>query len=265
MALKEKINQVSYYEIVHPEVACVRVYPSPEETAQAAAQFIIDLVQKDSTAAITYATGNTMIPVYQRIAEAIRRKEVNFSRTKAFHLDEYFPCGPDEFHSFVCYLRERVFEPFQITEDNRFPMNGLTANPHIEATRYDTLLKQQLIRLAILGIGPGSHIGFNEQGTPFDSETHLAPLSQETITRDRKERGQNTPEHAITQGPSNILEAECILLVGYGAKKGEYLKPALWGPITPQVPASVLRLKGEKVHIYIDNEAAQYLNDRRFV
>lgn len=262
MGLKEIITPLSYFEITHPEISSIRVYPSREETAQAVAQFIIDLVQNNPEAAITYATGNTMIPVYQRIAEAIKGGEVNFSQTKAFHLDEYYPCDPCESHSFVQYLNQYVFEPFQITEENRFIMNGLAADPQVEASRYNTLLKQQPIALAILGIGPGSHIAFNEQGTPFESETHLARLSQETITRDQVERGQETPEHALTQGINNILETEQILLVAYGAGKGEYLKPTLWGPIDSQVPASALRLKGEKVSLYIDNEAAQHLGNR---
>lgn len=259
MRFKEGAIQTPVYELNHPEIAHIRVFPTREETAQAAAQFIIDLVIHQPDAAITYATGDTMIPVCQNLAEAVERGVVSFAKTKAFHLDEYYPCDSSKPHSFVRYLKELVFDPLQIAEENRFTMNGLTLDPEAEAERYNGLLKRQPINLAILGIGPGSHIGFNERGTLFERETHLARLSSETIIRDQEERGQNTPESALTQGITNILAAEQILLVAYGSQKGEYLKPALYGPITPQVPASALRLEGEKIHLFIDHEAAVHL------
>jgi glucosamine-6-phosphate deaminase len=255
---KNKI--LTFKKLRHPKIDNIRVYQSSEFTSLAAAQFISDIVRHNPTAAITYATGETMIPVYSALAKMVGRGEVNFSKTKAFHLDEYYPCNPDSPHSFARYIRERVFEALGISEENRFLMNGLVKNPKAEASRYNSLLKKEEIDLAILGIGPGSHIGFNEQGTSFDKETHLATLSQETVDRDRVERGQNTPEYAITQGISNILSARKILLLGYGSKKGTYLNSALTGSITPDIPASALRLVGEKVSIFIDNEAAKSLN-----
>ena len=75
-----------------------------EEVAKVAAEKIILKIKENSKATITYATGNTMIPVYQKLAEAVSKKEVDFSQTKAFHLDEYYPCSPNEPDGFVNYL-----------------------------------------------------------------------------------------------------------------------------------------------------------------
>jgi glucosamine-6-phosphate deaminase len=256
----KKDKRLTYKKLRHPKIGNIRVYQVSEHASLAAAQFISDIAKDNPVAAITYATGETMIPVYRALATMVNRGEVDFSETKAFHLDEYYPCSPDSPHSFARYIRERVFEALGISEENRFLINGLAEDPEAEAQRYNSLLKKEKIDLAILGIGPGSHIGFNEQGTPFDKETHLANLSQETIDRDKIERGQNTPEHAITQGISNILSARKILLLGYGSKKGTYLNSALTESITPDIPASALRLVGDKVSVFIDNEAARSLN-----
>jgi len=231
-----------------------------EETAKAAAEKIILKVKKNPKATITYATGNTMIPVYQKLAEAVSKKEVDFSQTKAFHLDEYYPCSPDEPHSFVNYLQQYVFSPFKISPKNCFAMNGIADDADAEAARYNDLLSKYPVDLAILGIGPGSHIGFNEGGTPFNKETHLVALSKETVARDQVERQQNTPTQAITQGIANILAAKEILLIAYGAEKGDYLEPAINGKISPECPASALRLSGEKVTILIDKSAANQLS-----
>lgn len=246
-------------EIIHPEVSSVRVFPTLQDTAQAAANEIAELVKNKPGAAITYATGETMIPVYGALAKS----GVDFSGTTAFHLDEYSPISPDDQYSFVNFLRERVFGPLRI--GNVFEMNGLAEDPEAEAARYEELLRSRQIDLAILGIGPydkdsgtGCHIAFNESGTSFGSRTHLAQLSQTTLDRDRKERGQNTPEHALTQGIANILDAAKILMVAYG-NKGYSLAGALYEEISPLRPASALRSRGEKVTILIDQNAANII------
>ena len=262
MGLEARTNGLSYYEINHPEISRIRVFPTPEEAARAAAEKIIGLVRVNPQAAITYATGDTMIPLYKTLAQAASERRIDFTKTKGFHLDEYHPCAPDEEHSFVKYLREKVWGPLGIRDFHE--INGLTRDPEAEANRYnELLLSRQPIDLVILGIGPGSsetnsggHIGFNESGTPFSAETHLAKLDITTVKRDRDERGQNTSDKAITVGIANILSAKRIFLVAYGQNKGKALRESLWGDIGPQSPASALRLEGHKVTLFIDEAAA---------
>lgn len=204
-----------------------------------------------------------MIPVYQVVSSIVNQDGVSFQRIRALHLDEYFPADPgvDEF-SFVRYLRKRVFEPLQIPPDQRFEIDGTAINADEEALRYDRVLLENPVALAILGIGPGGHIGFNERGTSFELRTRYTCLSEETISRDHGERGLPTPGYVITQGIKNILEAQRILMVAFGPKKGEYLHEALRGLITPNCPASALRTAGEKVTIIIDEAAAAVLEEK---
>lgn len=260
---------LAYYEINHPEIAVIRAFVNPEETANGVAEEIIKVVQMNPTATITYATGDTMIPVYKNLVRAANERGTSFVQTIGFHLDEYYPCEPDLVkypYSFVGYLRERVFGPLGIERANE--LNGLADNPEAEAQRYDRLLTAQPVDLVILGIGPwsnktqsGCHIAFNESGTPFNSRTHVAQLSRVTIERDRVQRGQDTPERALTQGIANILEARQILLVAYGKNKGQSLREALYGEIGIQRPASVLRTQGQKARIFIDQAAASSLRN----
>lgn len=243
--------------IYHPEIARIESWETIPLVAVAAANVILETVQTDPRAHITYATGETMIPVYMATEGIAQQKRISFQDTTASHLDEYWPADPcrDEF-SFVKYLRERVFEPLRIPQAQRYEMSGTTDDPEKEARRYDALLSENPVALAILGIGPGCHMGFNERGTSFEQRTHLARLSGETIHRDRNERNLSTPEHAITQGIGNILDAQRILMVAFGVQKGEYLFEALYGSISSDCPTSALRTVGEKVTIVIDTEAA---------
>jgi len=264
MGLEARTNGLSYYEINHPEISRIRVFPTPEEAARAAAEKIIGLVRVNPQAAITYATGDTVVPLYENLARAAKEGRVDFSETSGFHLDEYYPCGPDinEYpHGFVAYLRQRVFGPLGVKNANE--MDGLAPDPEAEAKRYDSLLSAKPIDLAILGIGPwsaetqtGCHIAFNESGIPFNQRVHVQTLDPVTLIRDRQERGQNSPEKALTQGIANILEARRIILLAYGEKKGQSLREALFGEIGSQRPASALRLQGHKVTLFIDEAAA---------
>lgn len=260
---------LAYCEINHPEIKAIRVSVSPEETVRCAVEEIIKIVQMNPTATITYATGDTMIPVYANLVRAVNEGRTSFVQTTGFHLDEYYPCGSDLAkypHSFVGYLRKRVFGPLGIERANE--LNSLAENPEAEAQRYDRLLTAQPVDLVILGIGPwsnetqsGCHIAFNESGTPFNSRTHVVQLSRATIERDRGQRGQDTPDRALTQGIANILEARQVLLVAYGKNKGRPLREALYGEVGIQRPASALRIQGQKVKIFIDQAIASLLRN----
>lgn len=232
------------------EILDIQLYPTKSEAVNASATAIASIVRANPYAVITYATGNTQIPIYTKLAELVSNKEIDFSQTTAFHLDEYYPCGPDSPFGFVHYLKNLVFEPFHISTIHT--LNGLAKDAGEEAKRYNNLLTKHQPDLAILGIGPGGHIGFNEPGSHLDSVTRLVKLSKETVDRDHRERKQNTPTQALTQGISNILSAKKIILNAFGEEKGKYLKEALYGKISPLCPASFLRLVSEKVTIFGD-------------
>jgi glucosamine-6-phosphate deaminase len=256
---KEGGQSFGHKELAHPQIPDIRVFPDAQTTAIVAADKIIATVIENPRVAITYATGNTMVPVYQRLAEAVTRGEVDFSRTLAFHLDEYYPCDPTSEYSFVGYLDKLVFRPLRIPLENRFTMDGLATDPDSEAERYNDLLRQHSISLAILGIGPGCHIAFNEPGSSVESRTRLTSLSEGTIVRDHQHREQQTPEHAITQGIADILDSEEVILIGYGFEKSEYFSKMLYGEIGPEVPASFLRTVGDKVTVFMDQAASSSL------
>lgn len=239
--------------ITHQHIHEIVVSPTPQETATVAARSIWQEVRKYPHISITHATGETMVP----LSDALKEMEAKFEEIEAFHLDEYYPYPPTGKYSFVRFLFERFFTPLGVRLDKIYILNGLAQNASEEAKRYEDLLTKRKIGLAILGVGPGGHIGFNEIGITLDSRTHLQQLSKETIHRDRVERHQDTPETALTQGIGNILEAERIILIAYGQAKGKILNQALNGEICADCPASALRKVGSKVSIFIDKEAAK--------
>lgn len=243
--------------LIHKEIKNIFVFPSKNKAVKESAKFIANLISKNPQASISYATGNTQIPVYLELARMVLKSKLDFSKTKAFHLDEYYPCKPSAQHSFVGYLRKCVFNPLRISQSNVFELNGKAVDPKKEAKRYEGLLKKHPVTLTILGIGPGGHIGFNEPGSSFKSNTRLIKLSKETLDRDRNDRGQKSPDHALTQGIATILKSKVIILNAFDQEHGKYLKHALTGRISNSCPASALRLVGSKVVLFLSSDAAK--------
>ncbi|MEG2634173.1 MAG: hypothetical protein RSA97_06225, partial [Oscillospiraceae bacterium] len=52
----------------------------------------------------------------------------------------------------------------------------------------------------------------------------------------------DVPRQAYTMGIGTIMNAKCVLIIASGKDKAEIVKKAFFGPITPQVPASVLQM-----------------------
>ena len=108
------------------------------------------------------------------------------------------------------------------------------------------------IDLQLLGIGLDGHIGFNEPNKYFMSKTHVVELEESTIKANARffESEADVPRKAVTMGMSAIMQSRKILLVANGANKKDILEKALYGPISPEIPASVLQLHPNVTVIY---------------
>jgi len=97
--------------------------------------------------------------------------------------------------------------------------------------------------LQILGIGSNGHIGFNEPGTTFTSQTHVIKLASSTINANARffNRIEEVPTKAITMGISTIMKSKEILLLVSGENKKDAMGKLLNGNVTESFPASVLK------------------------
>ncbi len=96
--------------------------------------------------------------------------------------------------------------------------------------------------LAILGLGPNGHLGFNEPPSPADAPTRLLDLTPASLVSNATYWGElSVPGQAITAGMDVILAARQVLLLVGGAHKRAVLRSALEGEQTPDLPASLLR------------------------
>mgnify|MGYP003253190167 FL=1 len=114
-----------------------------------------------------------------------------------------------------------------------------------ECKAYDNLIQNiGGIDLQLLGIGHNGHIGFNEPNQAFEKTTHIVELGETTINANARffDYIEDVPKRAITMGIKSIMQAKKIVLVANGADKEEIINKALYGPVTPVIPASILQL-----------------------
>jgi glucosamine-6-phosphate deaminase len=124
-----------------------------------------------------------------------------------------------------------------------------------ECQDYDDRIKEMGIDIQLLGIGLDGHIGFNEPEDHFTKETHVVTLDPSTIEANARffESIDDVPKTAVTMGMGGIMSAKKVLLIANGAAKKAVVEKAFFGPITPEVPASILQLHPDVTVIFSEN------------
>ena len=226
------------------------------------AEEIYNLIAHEENPTLGLATGSSPIGVYARVAEMLRDNPVDVSRLDAFALDEYvgLPTGhPESYHEFI---RTHVTEPWGLDPSRvQVPRSDLRIGG-APVPYYDVAISAAGgVDLQILGIGHNGHIGFNEPGAAFTLGTHIELLSESTREANARFFGSvdEVPKAAVTQGPANILTANRIVLLAFGEAKADAVYKALEGPVTEEVPASVLQ-NHPNVTFVLDAEAASRLS-----
>ncbi len=203
------------------------------------------------------ATGSSPVGTYKQLIEWYQKGDLDFSKVTTVNLDEYRGLGPDNVQSYRYFMDTNLFNHVNIKKDHTFVPNGLELDPERACAVYNEIIyKQGRIDMQLLGLGRNGHIGFNEPGAAFEKETHCVDLTESTIEANKRffESEDKVPKQAYTMGIKNIMQAKKILVIVSGEEKAEALKRALYGPITPAVPASILQLHNDV--IVIADEAA---------
>ena len=207
------------------------------------------------------ATGSTPIGTYQVLVERCASGDLDFSQVKSINLDEYVGLSPEHDQSYRYFMNTNLFNHVNINKDNTNVPNGLAEDLDAECQRYNELISTLgPIDILVLGMGHNGHIGFNEPSDIFELETHKVDLAQTTIDANARffASADEVPRQALTMGIKSIMQAKMILVVVNGKGKAEIVKKAFTGPVTPQVPASILQMHPNVVLVG-DEEALSLL------
>lgn len=161
-------------------------------------------------------------------------------------------------------MYENLFKHINIDMANTNIPDGMNADAEAECKRYDEAVRALGgVDIQLLGIGHNGHIGFNEPADEFPKGTHCVDLTQSTIDANTRffARKEDVPTQAYTMGIQTIMSAKKILLIASGEGKADIVCRMAAGPVTPNVPASVLQLHND-VTIVADKEALSVLMEK---
>ena len=199
------------------------------------------------------ATGSSPIGTYKQLIKWYNKGDVDFSEVTSVNLDEYVGLDGNNNQSYRYFMDTYFFNHINIKKENTYVPNGKSEDLAKEGEEDDARLKSfGGIDLQLLGIGLDGHIGFNEPDKCFEKSTHIVNLHSSTIEANSRffDSIEDVPKQAITMGMVSIMQAKKILLIANGKAKEEILKKAFSGPITPEIPASILQLHPDVTVIY---------------
>lgn len=224
-----------------------------EELCRIGAEMIAAQITEKPDSVLGLATGSSPVGIYRKLIERYCAGKLDFSKITSINLDEYVGLGGDHPQSYRYFMQKNLFDHVNIDLSKTFVPNGLAADTRAECAAYDDRIRDLGgIDLQLLGIGLDGHIGFNEPADRFTEETHVVSLHPSTIAANARffESEDEVPHSAITMGVGSIMQARKILLIANGPAKKGIVEKAVSGPITPQVPASILQCHPDVTVLY---------------
>jgi len=233
-----------------------------EEMSFEAAKILAAQIVLKPNAVLGLATGSSPIGLYDKLVEWNKNGDLDFSAIRSVNLDEYCGLDGENDQSYRYFMDTNLFNRVNIDKANTNVPNGKAADYAAEGARYDALIEALGgIDIQLLGIGPDGHIGFNEPDDHFTTGTVRIALTESTIEANSRffASSDEVPRYAYSMGCGTILNAGKILFIANGKNKAEIVEKAFFGPVTPQVPASLLQLIPDKVYAFVDAEAGELL------
>lgn len=230
----------------------MRIYQEADYDAMSrrAANLISAEVIRRPDCVLGLATGSSPVGTYQKLIDWYRKGDLSFREVSTVNLDEYLGLAPSHSQSYRHFMQETFFDQIDIPTEKTHVPSGLAEDPEEECRRYDAYIRALGgTDLQLLGLGHNGHIGFNEPGPGFIKATHVVELASSTIEANARffSSPGEVPRRAVTMGMGAILSAKRILVVVSGGEKAQIVRQAFLGPITPEVPASILQLHRDVV------------------
>ena len=228
-----------------------------KDMSRKAANIISAQVIMKPNCVLGLATGGTPVGAYAQLVEWYNKGDIDFSEVTTVNLDEYRGLPKEHPESYWSFMHKNLFDHVNIRPEAVHLPDGTNPDAADACAKYNDIIHSVGgIDLQLLGIGRNAHIGFNEPDSCFACGTHQVTLTESTIAANTRffENEAQVPRQAYSMGMQAIMQAKRVLLIASGADKAEAIRNSFFGPVTPQVPASILQLHRDV--IVIADEAA---------
>lgn len=228
-----------------------------QELSRKAANLIAAQIILKPDSVLGLATGSSPVGTYDRLVEMYQDGDLDFSGITTVNLDEYKGLSGSHEQSYRYFMNTHLFHRVNISYDHTYVPDGTEPDSHKACQAYNELLHQVgPADLQILGLGHDGHIGFNEPSEHFENETHCVDLTETTIQANKRffASEDDVPRQAYTMGIGTIMRCKKLIVVVSGKDKASILKQVVQGPVTPEVPGSILQFHPDCI-IIADEDA----------
>jgi glucosamine-6-phosphate deaminase len=212
------------------------------------------------TATLVVATGASQ---FDTLSAFVAEPGIDWGKVTVFHLDEYV--GLDATHpaSFRRFLLDRFVNRLPTPPAAFHQIDG-RAEPEAECRRLAALVPTGTFDVATIGIGENAHLAFNDPPADFTTTSpYLVVALDEACRQQQVGEGwfaslADVPTRAISMSVRRILATTTLVCSVPDERKAAAVRGTLEGPITPDVPASILR-EHPDCRLHLDRPAASLL------
>ena len=242
------------------EKLTVLIYETREEMGLAAARDaaarIKRVIHDKGAANVIFAAA----PSQNELLEGLFAYDIDWTKVRAFHQDEYI--GIDEYEpaGFGNFLRRAIFDRVPLMEQH-----FLLCEPEEAAAKceeYTALLQRYPADLIFLGVGENGHLAFNDPAVAdFDDPKTIKIVELDDACRQQQVNDgcfatfEDVPKQAMSLTMSYIRSVPDVICVVPNDRKADAIDRALNGEITTECPASILR-KLDRATLYLDRDSA---------
>lgn len=197
------------------------------------------------------------------LSELIKYKNIDWSRITAFHMDEYIGLPSDSTRLFSKYLYDNIYSKVNFKKVHLIDSQNEDIN--YECERYEKLIKVDPIDIVCMGIGENGHIAFNDPPVAdFKDKKFVKTVELDFASRQQQVNDgcfvniDEVPKSAITLTVPALMSGNHLSVSVPGQRKAEAVKNALYGEVSVDCPASILRTHPNAI-LYIDNDSASLI------
>ena len=238
----------------------IEIFDQKDEMGAAAAAAGIvklkEVLAEKGSASIIVATGVSQFQVLAVLAES----DLPWNKITAFHLDEYVGLPITHEASFRKYLWERFVTQLPLPPAAFHFLDG-EGDVEAECERVSELIASTTIDVAFVGVGENGHLAFNDPPADFETEKPYLVVDLDDACR-QQQLGEgwfpdfdSVPSQAISMSIRQIMKSAAIICTVPDERKAEAVKNATQGPVTPEVPASILQNHPD-CQLFLDKAAA---------
>ena len=231
------------------------------KAARDGAERIRRAVRERGEASIIVATGASQ---FEMLSELVAAPDVPWHRVTGFHLDEYVGLPITHPASFRIYLWQRLVSKLPLPIRAFHFVDGEAADPRAECRRLSEVIRRHPVDVAFIGIGENGHVAFNDPPADFETEEPYIVVTLDEGCR-KQQFGEGwfpsmeaVPSEAISMSVRQIVKSRSIVCTVPDRRKAEAVRNAAEGPVTNQVPASILQQHPD-LTLYLDRDAASLL------